>query len=91
MPGFLISKSHIRFARFNKRETFKDNEWLSGLPLWELTANFGFQRLQDGRCQVYHHGEVFVGPFPFHLLFLFFWFAAFLDNINPMIGLEKKI
>ena len=71
MPGFLISKSHIRFARFNKRETFKDNEWLSGLPLWELTANFGFQRLQDGRCQVYHHGEIFAGPFPVHLIWLF--------------------
>jgi hypothetical protein len=34
-----------------------------------MTQNFGYHRLDDGTCEVYHHGEKFNGLFPICLLF----------------------
>lgn len=37
--------------------------------VWFQTQNFGYSRLDDGTCEVYHHGEHFHGFFPVRLLF----------------------
>lgn len=50
-------------AWFNKRETFKDS------GLWQMTQNFGYNRRDDGTCEVYHNGESFNGLFPIRFLF----------------------
>ncbi|CAE8590407.1 unnamed protein product [Polarella glacialis] len=34
-----------------------------------MTQNFGFHRLENGTCEVYHHGQSFYGPFPIRILF----------------------
>jgi len=47
---------------FNKRERFKDQ--LYGFKMWDQVSNFGFRRLPDGTCEVYHHGEYFHGYSP---------------------------
>jgi hypothetical protein len=56
---------------FNKREHFYEAapSFLGGFTLWDLTQNFGFHRLDDGTCEVYHHGEKFEGLFPIRLIF----------------------
>jgi hypothetical protein len=58
-------------AWFNKREHFRDMAplFLGGFTLWEMSQNFGYQRLDDGTCEIYHHGENFKGLFPIRLLF----------------------
>lgn len=56
-------------AYFNKRESFKDVTPFGGFTLWEMTQNFGYNRLDDGTCEVYHHGEHFEGLFPIRFLF----------------------
>jgi len=56
-------------AWFNKREHFKDVTPFGGFTLWEMTQNFGYNRLDDGTCEVYHHGEHFEGFFPIRFLF----------------------
>lgn len=57
-------------AWFNKRERFHDvTPLFGGFTLWEMTQNFGYNRLDDGTCEVYHHGEHFHGFFPIRLLF----------------------
>jgi hypothetical protein len=58
-------------ACFNKKEHFRDiaPSFLGGFTLWEMTQNFGYHRLEDGTCEVYHHGEKFNGLFPISLLF----------------------
>lgn len=58
-------------AWFNKKERFRDvaPSSLGGFKLWEMTQNFGYHRLDDGTCEVYHHGEKFNGFFPVRLLF----------------------
>jgi hypothetical protein len=57
-------------AWFNKRERFHDvSLFFGGFTLWEMTQNFGYNRLDDGTCEVYHHGEHFHGFFPVRLLF----------------------
>lgn len=57
-------------AWFNKRENFKDvSPLFGGTTLWEMTQNFGYKRLEDGSCEVYHHGEHFEGLFPVRLIF----------------------
>jgi hypothetical protein len=58
-------------AWFNKKEHFRDvaPSFLGGFTLWEMTQNFGYRRLDDGTCEVYHHGEKFNGLFPICLLF----------------------
>merc|ERR1712071_635373 len=47
---------------FNKRERFK-NVFL-GYKMWDQVSNFGFHTLPNGRIEVYHHGEYFVGRLP---------------------------
>merc|ERR1712151_535509 len=47
---------------FNKRERFK-NVFL-GMKMWDQVSNFGFHTLPDGRIEVYHTGEYFVGWLP---------------------------
>ena len=47
---------------FNKRERFRDV--LFGYTCWDMVANFGFEKLPDGRVMVYHHGEYFKSRFP---------------------------
>lgn len=56
---------------FNKREHFQESapSFLGGFTLWDLTQNFGYHRLDDGTCEVYHHGERFHGMFPIRLIF----------------------
>jgi len=57
-------------AWFNKREHFEDSsKLLGGMKLWEMTQNFGYHRLDNGTCEVYHHGEYFKGLFPVRLIF----------------------
>lgn len=57
-------------AWFNKKEKFHDvTPFFGGCTLWEMTQNFGYNRLDDGTCEVYHHGEHFHGFFPVRLLF----------------------
>lgn len=47
---------------FNKRERFK-NVFL-GKKMWDQVSNFGFHTLPNGRIEVYHTGEYFVGWLP---------------------------
>lgn len=52
---------------FNKRERFQDHSL--GITWWEITQNFGFNQRSDGKCEVYHHGENFKGPFLIRIIF----------------------
>jgi hypothetical protein len=54
-------------AHFNKRERF--HNILFGYTLWDMVLNFGYNRRENGTCEVYHNGESFSGPFPIRLLF----------------------
>jgi hypothetical protein len=58
-------------AWFNKKEHFCDvaPPSLGGFTLWKMTQNFGYHRLDNGTCEVYHHGEHFQGLFPLRILF----------------------
>lgn len=56
-------------AWFNKREDFKDAIGGGKLYLWHMINNFGFQRLSDGTCEIYHNGEHFHGPFFMRIIF----------------------
>lgn len=58
-------------AWFNKKEHFCDvaPSYLGGFTLWKMTQNFGYHRLDNGTCEVYHHGEHFQGLFPIRILF----------------------
>lgn len=47
---------------FNKRERFKTVFY--GAKMWDQVSNFGFHTLDDGKIEVYHHGEYFVGRLP---------------------------
>lgn len=47
---------------FNKRERFKNV--FMGRKMWDTVANFGFHTLPNGKIEVYHHGEYFVGRLP---------------------------
>lgn len=49
-------------AWFNKRERFKDVCF--GTKMWDQVSNFGFHTLPDGKLEVYHTGEYFVGRLP---------------------------
>mmetsp|Transcript_10811 Transcript_10811/g.21970 ORF Transcript_10811/g.21970 Transcript_10811/m.21970 type:complete len:391 (+) Transcript_10811:78-1250(+) len=56
-------------AWFNKRESFHDVSPIGSFTLWQMTQNFGYHRLHDGTCEVYHNGEHFRGLFPVRFLF----------------------
>lgn len=57
---------------FNKRERFKDV--FLGYKMWDSVLNFGFHTLDDGKIEVYHHGEYFVGRLPVVSLLMKFTF-----------------
>ena len=46
---------------FNKKEIFRDT--LFGVTLWDMTTNFGFQTLDDGKHICYQNGESYYGVF----------------------------
>lgn len=48
---------------FNKRERFKD-VLFNRFTCWDMVTNFGFERQDDGRILVYHHGEYFHSNLP---------------------------
>jgi hypothetical protein len=52
---------------FNKKEVFRDT--IFGFQLWNLTTNFGFQKLSDGRIECYQHGENYEGVLFMRLVF----------------------
>jgi hypothetical protein len=82
-------------AWFNKKEHFCDvaPPSLGGFTLWKMTQNFGYHRLDNGTCEVYHHGEHFQGLFPLRILFnlharYVFWATQRYVN-SPAFGSEK--
>jgi len=60
-------------AHFNKMEKFENVVYnpLSGqqITLWHMVTHFGYNRLEDGTCEVYHKGQEFYGPFPIRWIF----------------------
>lgn len=59
-------------VHFNKYETFEDVltlPFIGGITLWKMTANFGFNTLEDGSREVYHKGAEFYGLLPMMLIF----------------------
>jgi hypothetical protein len=73
-------------AWFNKRERFKST--LHGRLLWEMTQNFGYNRKDDGTCEVYHHGERFDGLLPIrvllqlHAMYVFWATKRYIESID---------
>lgn len=47
---------------FNKRERFRNI--FMGWTMWDMVINFGFRTRDDGKVEVYHHGEYFHGNLP---------------------------
>lgn len=61
---------------FQRHERFVDwfpllNELGIKVMLWDQTWTYGFKRREDGKVEVYHHGEKFVGPWPIRLIVFF--------------------
>eukprot|EP00930_Biecheleria_cincta_P053867 TRINITY_DN3965_c0_g1_i1.p1 TRINITY_DN3965_c0_g1~~TRINITY_DN3965_c0_g1_i1.p1 ORF type:complete len:386 (+),score=61.93 TRINITY_DN3965_c0_g1_i1:89-1246(+) len=54
------------------------------LVLWDQTWTYGFQRLTDGRVEVFHHGERFYGPWPIRMI-------IFLHQYYVLLGCESYI
>ncbi len=55
-------------AFFQKRERFKNYIPLTRFLMWDQTQCYGYNRRQDGKCEVFHRGENFYGPLPVRLL-----------------------
>lgn len=62
-----------KLTSFMRHERFID--WVPVLAdfgykilLWDQTWTYGFNRLDDGSIEVYHHGEKFRGPWPIRLI-----------------------
>lgn len=62
-----------KLAAFIRHERFID--WVPILAdygvkvlLWDQTWKYGFRTLEDGKIEVYHHGESFLGPWPIRLI-----------------------
>lgn len=65
-----------KLTSFMRHERFID--WVPLLAdlgyktlLWDQTWTYGFNRLDDGTIEVYHHGEKFRGPWPIRLIVFF--------------------
>lgn len=61
---------------FQRHERFVDwfpllNELGIKVMLWDQTWTYGFKRRDDGKVEVFHHGEKFVGPWPIRLIVFF--------------------
>merc|ERR1719247_2243286 len=55
-------------AFFQKRERFKNYLPFTSFLMWDQTQCYGYNRLADGTCEVFHRGENFYGPLPVRLL-----------------------
>ena len=55
-------------AFFQKRERFKNFIPFSPFLMWDQTQCYGYNRREDGTCEVFHRGEVFYGPLPVRFL-----------------------
>lgn len=78
---------------FNKKERFKCLENLFGFTVWEMVQNFGYCQREDGRCEVYHHGEDWRGPFFIRLIFDLharYVIYATEKHLNSKLFLEKN-
>jgi len=63
-------------ASFIRHERFID--WVPLLAdmgvkilLWDQTWKYGFRTIEDGKIEVYHHGEKFHGPWPIRIIIFF--------------------
>merc|ERR1711907_350281 len=61
-----------KVTSFLRHERFIDwmpllNDLGVKLLLWDQTWSFGFDRREDGKFEVYHHGDRFHGPWPIRL------------------------
>lgn len=62
---------------FQRHERFIDwvpliDEWFNlKFMLWDQIWTYGFKRLDNGKYEVYHHGEKFVGPWPIRIIVFF--------------------
>eukprot|EP00929_Paragymnodinium_shiwhaense_P086988 TRINITY_DN47331_c0_g1_i1.p1 TRINITY_DN47331_c0_g1~~TRINITY_DN47331_c0_g1_i1.p1 ORF type:complete len:440 (+),score=101.64 TRINITY_DN47331_c0_g1_i1:158-1477(+) len=59
--------SFMRHERFIDWTPLLDDVGIKVL-LWDQTWIYGFKRREDGRFEVYHRGEKFVGPWPVRFL-----------------------
>jgi len=55
-------------AFFQKRERFKNYIPFTPFLLWDQVQCYGYNRREDGTCEVFHRGEYFNGPLPVRLL-----------------------
>jgi hypothetical protein len=55
-------------AFFQKRERFKNFIPLTPFLMWDQVQCYGYNRREDGTCEVFHRGENFSGPLPIRLL-----------------------
>lgn len=62
-----ILKSFIRHERFIDWAPLLTDLGVKIL-LWDQTWKYGFKTLEDGKIEVYHHGESFFGPWPVRLI-----------------------
>lgn len=55
-------------AFFQKEERFKNYIPFTKFLMWDQTQCFGYNRRDDGTCEVFHRGANFYGPLPIRLL-----------------------
>jgi len=55
-------------AFFQKRERFKNYIPFTPFLMWDQVQCYGYNRRDDGKCEIFHRGEIFNGPFPIRLL-----------------------
>merc|ERR1719486_355465 len=51
-------------AFFQKVERFKNFIPLTPFLMWDQTQCYGYNRREDGTCEVFHRGQNFYGPLP---------------------------
>lgn len=51
-------------AFFQKEERFKNFIPFTKIIMWDQTQQYGYERRDDGTCEVCHRGKVFFGPLP---------------------------
>jgi len=55
-------------AFFQKRERFKNYVPFTKFLMWDQVQCYGYNRREDGTCEVFHRGENFYGPMPVRVL-----------------------
>merc|ERR1719164_184887 len=55
-------------AFFQKVERFKNYIPMTRYLMWDQTQCYGYNRREDGTCEVFHKGKCFYGPFPVRML-----------------------